>query len=173
MQENRRYSTEFNNIIKSSMPDILKWGWFVIGSLFILIVIMCYLIRYPNILTYQISLNRDVTASRYTGIILLSSTEECLFEQGKSIQVKLSEYPVSEYGILVGSIEDIQFNPQINKKVITVVFPQELITSTGKRLAVQKELTGYCEMLIKQERLIKKILSSLSISKHYNGTYTQ
>lgn len=155
------------------MPDILKWGWFVIGSLFVLIVIMCYLIQYPNVRAYRISLNQDTTASGYTGIILLSSTEECFFEDGQSIRVKLSEYPFSEYGILVGNIEDIRFNSQINKKVVTVVFPQELTTSTGKRLSAQNELTGSCEVFINQERLIKKILSSLSISKHYNGTCTQ
>ena len=163
MQENKCYSTEFNKIKQNSMPNILKWGWLIIGSLFILIIIECYVIQYPHIHTYQISLNQDTTQSRYTGIILLSSTEECLFEHGQSIQVKLSEYPYSEYGTVTGSIENIQFNPQINKKVISVIFPQELTTSTGTKLSVRKELTGYYEMLITQERLIKKIISSIHI----------
>lgn len=173
MQENKRYSTEFNHIIKNSMPNILKWGWFVIGSLFILIITECYIIQYPHILTYQISLNQDTTAKEYMGIIFLSSTEECLFEHGQVIQVKLSEYPYSKYGTVTGNITNIQFNPKISKKIITVIFPQELITSTGIKLSVPKELTGYCEILINQERLIKKILSSLSIPQNYNKTYPQ
>ncbi len=160
MGENEFYSEEFNAIMKRRIPAVIKWGWIIVGSLFFLIFISCWVIEYPNVAAYQINLNRDTTMSECTGVMFLAQSEDSLFVPGQDIQVKLSKYSYLEYGTIKGAIKSLQFNSKINKNVVAIAFPQGLQTSSGKILAFEEGLTGYCEMITSKEKLIKRILPS-------------
>ena len=161
MENNGYYSAEFNSVMKRKTPNILKWGWFSVGILFSLIIISCYVIQYPNTISYEINLNRDTTVYGYSGIILFTQGKDSLFVYNQPIQIKLSKYSYLKYGTIEGYITNIQYDPKIKKKVITVIFPKELLTSKGQNLSFEERLSGYYEMIVGKERLVKKIFSSL------------
>lgn len=161
MEEEKYYSIEFYAVMERKMPGILKWGWTIVGSFFLLICIGSYFMEYPNIVAYQVNLNQDTTTSEYIGVMLLAKGEDSLFVPDQSVEVKLSQYPYLEYGTVGGHVANIQFNSKIKKNVATIIFPQGLLTSTGQTLLFQEGLTGYCEVMVSKEKLMKKIVPSL------------
>lgn len=159
--EEEDYSEEFYAIMKRKMPGILKWGWIIVGNFLLIICIGSYFMEYPNVVIYQVNLNQDTITSEYTGMMLLMKGEDSLFVPHQPVEVKLSQYSYLEYGVIRGYIANIQFNPKIKKNVATIIFPEGLFTSTGQTLLFQEGLTGYCEIVVGKEKLIKKILLSL------------
>lgn len=158
---NKYYSEEVNHIMKQSLPNVLKWGWFIVISLFLSIVLCCYFIRYPHIVSYPVNLNKNTDLSTLTGMIFLSPNDTSLFVPGQKLQVKLTQYSYLEYGTLKGRIQSILFNPEIKKNIVTIEFLQGWTTSNGQKITFKEGLSGYCEVVTGEDRLIEKIYPSL------------
>ncbi len=76
---------------------------------------------------------------------------------GQSVNIKLQNYPETEFGMLRGTITNISLVP--NKDgfyLIDVSLPNKLITSYNKEIAFKQEMRGTAEIITEDLRLIER-----------------
>lgn len=77
---------------------------------------------------------------------------------GQNVNIKLENYPDTEFGILNGTVTNISLIP--NKDglyLIDVELPQRLITSYNKEIVFKQEMRGTAEIITEDLRLIERL----------------
>jgi multidrug resistance efflux pump len=77
---------------------------------------------------------------------------------GQRVNIKLSNYPYMEYGMVIGTVKRIAPVPVNNFYSVEIGLPEKLITNYGKTLEMQQELKGNCEIITADLRLIQRII---------------
>lgn len=88
---------------------------------------------------------------------------------GQTANVKISNYPYDEYGLLKGAVTSIS---RIGNKIktqegtgeaylILVSFPEGTVTNFGKVLPLDFETKGTVEIITKRKRLIERLFDNL------------
>jgi hypothetical protein len=77
---------------------------------------------------------------------------------GQRVNIKLSNYPYMEYGMVIGSVLRIAPVPVNNLYSVEIELPNKLITNYGNTLEMQQELQGNCEIITADQRLIQRII---------------
>jgi len=81
---------------------------------------------------------------------------------GQRVHIKLENYSYIEYGILVGTVNNISLIPDENNfYLIEVTLDNELVTTYNKRLDFKHELFGQAEIITQDLRLIERVLNQL------------
>jgi len=78
-------------------------------------------------------------------------------KKGQKVNIKLENYPDTEFGVLKGIVKTISLIP--NKDglyLIDVKLPKELITSYNKKLDFKQEMRGTAEIITEDLRLIER-----------------
>ena len=78
-------------------------------------------------------------------------------EIGQTVNIKIENYPDTEFGVINGTIANISLIP--NKDglyLIDVELPQKLITSYNKEIAFKQEMRGTAEIITEDLRLIER-----------------
>lgn len=77
---------------------------------------------------------------------------------GQRVNIKLSNYPYMQYGMLLGVLKRIAPVPVNNFYTIEIELPNQMTTNYGKTLEVQQELSGKCEIITEDLRLIQRVI---------------
>lgn len=78
---------------------------------------------------------------------------------GQQVNIRLTNFPDSEYGMLQGVIQNISLTPnQDGNLLIDVVLPKKLETSYHKIIPFQQEMSGSAEIVTEDLRLIERLL---------------
>ena len=77
---------------------------------------------------------------------------------GQRVNIKLSNYPYMEYGMLIGTVKSKAPVPVNNAYSIEINLPNQLTTNYGRTLDMQQELWGDCEIITEDLRLIQRII---------------
>jgi HlyD family secretion protein len=78
---------------------------------------------------------------------------------GQKVNIRLANFPDSEYGMLQGVIQNISLTPDKDGNVLMdVALPQKLETSYHKTIAFQQEMSGSAEIITEDLRLIERLL---------------
>jgi len=77
---------------------------------------------------------------------------------GQRVNIKLSNYPYMEYGMLIGTVLRKAPVPVNNQYSVEIGLPATLITNYGRTLEMQQELQGTCEIITEDLRLIQRII---------------
>jgi len=72
------------------------------------------------------------------------------------VNIKLSNYPYSEFGTVAGIVQTKSLVPDENNYVLTVSFPDNLVTNQGVELQFSQKLTGTAEIVTNDSRLIER-----------------
>lgn len=81
---------------------------------------------------------------------------------GQKVNIRLANYPDTEFGILNGIIENISLFPdKEGNYVVDVSLNQELITSYNKKIDFQQEMSGQAEIITEDLRLIQRFFYQL------------
>lgn len=88
---------------------------------------------------------------------------------GQKVNVKMSNYPYEEYGMLEGKVDAISrmtykldtAEGMADAYLVTVTFPQGLVTNFGKSLPIDFESKGSAEIVTKRKRLIERLFDNL------------
>lgn len=88
---------------------------------------------------------------------------------GQTANVKISDYPYDEYGIVKGRVKYISSVPNkiqtsngtVDAYLVLVAFPEGLVTNYGKRLATNFEAKGQIDIVTKPKRLIHRLFDNL------------
>ncbi len=78
-------------------------------------------------------------------------------EPGQFANVKLENYPETEFGILKGRVESISITPDKDGfYLVDVSLPKEMITSYGKEIEFKQEMRGVAEIITEDLRLLER-----------------
>lgn len=100
------------------------------------------------------------------GLAKLPSVGSGKVEVGQRVRITLDNYPIDEYGMLEGKVEDIALKPDEKMWNLQVALPQQWETDRHKILPKQQNLTGRATIYTKNrtllERLFGKVLERLN-----------
>ena len=83
-------------------------------------------------------------------------------KKGQRVNIKLENYPDTEFGILQGTVNKISLIPDTEGFYrIDVALPSELITSYNKEIDFKQEMTGLAEVVTEDLRLIERFFYQL------------
>lgn len=103
------------------------------------------------------------------GEVMIPSHGAGKVKLGQTANVKISNYPYDEYGLLKGAVTSIS---RIGNKIktqegtgeaylILVSFPEGTVTNFGKTLPLDFETKGTVEIITKRKRLIERLFDNL------------
>lgn len=80
-------------------------------------------------------------------------------KKGQEVNIRLTNYPDREFGILKGIIKSISLTPdKDNNLLIDVSLPNGLETSYKKEIVFQHEMSGTADIITEYLRLIERLL---------------
>lgn len=101
----------------------------------------------------------------YIGKLKLPITRSGKVKRGQRVNIKLSNYPFQEYGMLKGNISNISLIPDSEHFYIDVALENQLITTYELSLNMKHGLVGTAEIITNDvtllERLFNNIIGSL------------
>jgi len=78
-------------------------------------------------------------------------------EIGQKVNIKLDQYPYSEYGMLIGEVKTISLITVENNYKIAIELPNGLTTTYGKTLDIRLDLTGQTEIITEDVSLMERM----------------
>ena len=102
------------------------------------------------------------TNVKYIAKLKVSSNNSGKIKIGQNVNIKLDNYPTEEYGYLKGQITYISSIPDKEGFYhINADIPQDLKTSYGKKITMNREIIGKAEIITKDLRLIQRFYYNL------------
>lgn len=92
-------------------------------------------------------------------------------KMGQKVIVKMADYPYMEYGYIEGKVNNISLvsspvnlgnGSTVDSYLVTLIFPEGLMTNYGTQLDFRFEAKGTAEIITKDRRLIERFLITLS-----------
>ena len=81
---------------------------------------------------------------------------------GQRVNIRLENYPYTEFGMLVGAIKSISLVPDNDGYyLIDIKLPKKLITTYNKKIAFKQEMRGTAEIVTEDLRLIERFFYQL------------
>ncbi|MHC4060268.1 MAG: HlyD family secretion protein [Planctomycetota bacterium] len=78
-------------------------------------------------------------------------------EIGQAVNVKLASYPHDEFGTVRGIVRSKSIIPENDVYILTVFFPEELLTQYGTKLRFTQNMKGNAEIVTENLRLLERI----------------
>lgn len=95
----------------------------------------------------------------YLGKIKAPALNSGKIKSGQNVNIRLSNYPDREFGMLNGVIKTISLTPdKDNNLLIDVELPKGLETSYKKDIVFQQEMSGTADIITEDLRLIERLL---------------
>lgn len=101
------------------------------------------------------------TPSTMIGRMLLPLKGSGKVKPGLEVNIKFSNFPPSEYGIVKGKIDEISLVPEDNHYFVEVSLPEGLKTTYGKILEFHPEMQGDAEIITEDVSLLMRIMRPL------------
>src|SRR5690606_22283373 len=97
--------------------------------------------------------------SNYIGKLKASSFNSGKIKTGQNVNIRLTNYPDREFGIIKGKVKLISLVPDAdNSLLIDIELPNGLQTSYDKEINFQQEMSGTADVITEELRLIERIL---------------
>jgi multidrug efflux pump subunit AcrA (membrane-fusion protein) len=95
----------------------------------------------------------------YIGKLKAPALNSGKIQVGQQVNIRLINYPDSQYGMLNGKIKNISLTPDKDGNLwIDVVLPKKLETSYHKTIPFQQEMSGSAEIVTEDLRLTERLL---------------
>jgi hypothetical protein len=98
----------------------------------------------------------------YFGILNMPIVNSGKVMPGQSVHIKLSGYPESQYGVILGSIHEISQIPNEDYYLVRVNLNNGLKTTFSKELSFKQNIEGTAEIITEDLRLIERFLYTLT-----------
>ncbi len=97
------------------------------------------------------------TNSQYMAKIKAPSLNSGKIRIGQSVNIRLQNYPETEFGILKGQVESISVVPdEEGFYLVDVSLPETLITSYKKKIKFKQDMRGTSEIITEELRLLER-----------------
>lgn len=95
----------------------------------------------------------------YIGKVKAKAMNSGKIKEGQQVNIRLSNYPDREFGIIKGKIQSISLTPDKDGSLlIDVSLPNKLETSYHKKIIFQQEMSGTADIVTEDLRLIERLL---------------
>jgi multidrug resistance efflux pump len=95
----------------------------------------------------------------YVGKLKAPALNSGKIQVGQAVNIRLTNFPDSQYGMLNGKINNISLTPDKDGNLwIDVVLPKKLETSYHKLIPFQQEMSGSAEIVTEDLRLVERLL---------------
>lgn len=95
----------------------------------------------------------------YIGKLKAAALNSGKIQVGQAVNIRLTNFPDSQYGMLNGVIKNISLTPDTAGNLwVDVVLPKKLETSYHKLIPFQQEMSGSAEIVTEDLRLIERLL---------------
>ena len=95
----------------------------------------------------------------YIGKLKAQAMNSGKIKIGQSVNIRLANFPDTQYGMLQGVIQNISLTPdKEGNLLIDVILPKKLETSYHKKIVFQQEMSGSAEIITEDLRLIERLL---------------
>lgn len=99
------------------------------------------------------------TEKGFVGKVKAEALNSGKIKIGQKVNIRLSNFPDREFGILNGIIKNISLTPdKDNNLLIDVALPNGLATSYKKQIAFQQEMSGSADIVTEDLRLTERLL---------------
>lgn len=99
-----------------------------------------------------------VNNSSYICKVQTPSLNSGKMKVGQDVNIKLSNYPDNEYGVLKGKVKDISLIPNNEGLyLLDVSLPKKLLTTYKKEVEFKQEMYGSAEIITEDLRLIERL----------------
>ena len=95
------------------------------------------------------------------GHIRLSQDEVAEIAVGDNVNIELNKYPTHSYGVLPGKIESISFVPYNKSYAVEVDFPEGLVTTNGKEIKYEIDMSGKAEIITSSRSILSRIFAPI------------
>ncbi|MEO1052657.1 MAG: HlyD family efflux transporter periplasmic adaptor subunit [Bacteroidota bacterium] len=95
------------------------------------------------------------------GQLLMPEAGSGKVETGQKVIITFDNYPVDEYGIVIGQVETISLVPRDNNYTVRISLPNRLISSYDKDLKFKPQMQGTADIVTKDLRLIERVFNQL------------
>jgi len=95
------------------------------------------------------------------GKLYISSTGSGKISTGQNVKIELDDYPVTEYGILEGTVNSKSLISGNKGYLIDVTIPQDMLTSHKKHIPFTSKLNGNASIIIDDKRLLERFLEKI------------
>jgi len=102
----------------------------------------------------------DRTEKPY-GKITLAMENSGKAKTGQKVNIKLANFPYTEFGMLTGKVKSISLVPDQGKYFVEIELTNGLKTNYNKQLPFFQEMTGSAEIITEDMRLIERIIAPL------------
>ena len=92
------------------------------------------------------------------GKLTLSFRGSGKVEKGQRVNIKFTNYPYLEYGMVKGIVRSISMVPQDQSYIVEVSLPDSLTTFYGKKLNFTQQMQGKAEIITEDKRLLEQVL---------------
>jgi len=79
-------------------------------------------------------------------------------KKGQEVNIKFSNYPYLEYGMVRGVVRSISMVPEDQNYIVEVALPDSLTTFYGKTLSFTQQMQGSAEIITEDKRLLEQVL---------------
>jgi hypothetical protein len=96
-----------------------------------------------------------------TGHIRMSEAQMSRVRKGDEVQVALHQYPVHEYGKLVGKVGSASYIPSSKTYAVEVDFADSLTTTAGIPVAYKVGMSGVAEVITAKRSVLDRVFAPL------------
>jgi multidrug resistance efflux pump len=95
------------------------------------------------------------------GKITLAMENSGKVKTGQKVNIKLANFPYTEFGMLTGKVKSISLVPDQGKYYVEIELTNALKTNYNKQLPFFQEMTGTAEIITEDLRLIERIIAPM------------
>jgi len=171
------YSDHVTEIISKPPRKIVRGGTVVIFSVFTLLLLLAWLVKYPDIISAPVVISRSCfpvesvsqisgdkvpgNSGEYIGRINLGIERSGKVSVGQTVNIKVRAYPYIEYGMLKCTVRSKTYAESSNTFELEVTLNKGLTTSYGKELEFTQNMQGTAEILTEDIRFLERIIYPL------------
>ena len=151
-------SKEVQDLLGKVPSWLIRNGIVMVMVLLIVLVAGSWFFKYPDIVTAPVVVAVDTKyPNSLTGYVKLK-TNVAKVKIGQRANLKFASYPYLEYGMVKGVVGKIAAVPAGNSYEVEINLPNQLVSTYGKNLEFQQELSGTAEIITDDQRLLNRIL---------------
>ncbi|HET9571905.1 MAG TPA: hypothetical protein VFP20_10915 [Bacteroidales bacterium] len=162
-------SEDVQDVMGAVPPAILRWGISVIGLVLLLLLLGCYLFKYPDRLSGAVTLTTESIVESRDSIspvcsMLLPAKGSGKARVGQRALVRLDNFPEQEFGFIEGKVAQISNTPDSNGMyLVEIRFPKGLVTNYGIQLPITKQMQGNADIITEDVRLLVRFFNPIKI----------
>ncbi|MFI5148208.1 MAG: HlyD family secretion protein [Bacteroidia bacterium] len=105
-----------------------------------------------------------INKGKIIGRISLQTYGSAKVKEGLPVNVKLSNYPSDEYGMLTGKVESVSLLPKDSLYAVRISFPGGMTSSYNKPFEFSQQMSGTAEIITGKKRLLERLLNRMKIN---------